>query len=65
MMITTSKPHTRNFGRMMTMSDFYEVYDNTTDKIVCCGMWEEVSDYAECEGRYAIIKMEIVENEEK
>lgn len=35
--------------------DDYTVYDNTTNKIVACGTWSEVEDYAECEGRYSVI----------
>ena len=39
----------------MTNYDFYDVYDNTTNRIVACGTWDEIEDYFECEGRYCIV----------
>ena len=41
------------------MTKFYDVYDNTTNKIVYCGVWQDVEDYAECEGKYTIIEREV------
>ena len=34
--------------------ELYNVYDNRTDTLIFIGLWDEVKDYAENEGRYRV-----------
>lgn len=34
---------------------FFDVYDNTTDKLVFTGTYNEVEDYIENPGRYTVV----------
>lgn len=38
----------------MTNYDIYDVYDNTTNRVIACGSWSEVKDYCDCK-RYTIV----------
>ena len=38
----------------MTNYDIYDVYDNTTNRVIACGSWSEVKGYCDCE-RYTIV----------